>query len=109
MVGQIELYKLTRCRSEDEFDEGCWVNEGAKEKYYKMLELQNKKLDEGELIVDEENICGEVLGFKSGYIRGRGTGPKPKRFLPNQNYGKELEEAKINAKLAQVRAEEGTS
>ncbi|XP_012850101.1 PREDICTED: uncharacterized protein LOC105969872 isoform X2 [Erythranthe guttata] len=71
-----------------------------------MLELQNKKLDEGELIVDEENICGEVLGFKSGYIRRRGAGPKPKRFLPNQNYGKELEEAKINAKLAQVRAEE---
>ncbi|KAK4489672.1 hypothetical protein RD792_005485 [Penstemon davidsonii] len=104
VVKQIELYKLTRCRSEDGFEEGSWVSEGAKKNYCKMMELRDERLDEGDTL-DEEHICEEVLGFKSGYIRGRGAGPKPSRSMSYRNYGLELEEATKNAKSTHERAE----
>ncbi|KAL0324725.1 UNVERIFIED_CONTAM: hypothetical protein Scaly_2439600 [Sesamum calycinum] len=78
VVGPIELYKLTRYKCEKDSENGCWVSAVAKENYEKMMELRIERQAAGESLVDEEQICAEVLGYKSGYIRGRGAGPKPK-------------------------------
>ncbi|KAL0285575.1 UNVERIFIED_CONTAM: hypothetical protein Scaly_2814000 [Sesamum calycinum] len=70
----------------------------------KMMELRIERQAAGESLVDEEQICAEVLGYKSGYIRGRGAGPKPKTSFSKQSYREELENAKRNARIAQDRA-----
>ncbi|KAK4435021.1 hypothetical protein Salat_0665100, partial [Sesamum alatum] len=90
VVGPIELYKLTRYKYEKDCEDGCWL----------LIERQAT----GENLVDEEQICAEVLGYKSGYIRGRGAGPKPNRSWSKQSYWEELENAKRNARIAQERA-----
>ncbi|KAL0360904.1 UNVERIFIED_CONTAM: hypothetical protein Sradi_3774900 [Sesamum radiatum] len=69
-----------------------------------MMELWIEKQAAGESLVDEEQICAEILGYKSGYIRGRGAGPKPKTSFSKQSYREELEDAKRNARIAQDRA-----
>ncbi|KAK4411777.1 hypothetical protein Sango_0250700 [Sesamum angolense] len=70
----------------------------------KMVELRIERQSAGESLLDEEQICAEVLGYKSGYIRGRGAGPKPKTSFSKQSYREELEDAKRNARIAQHRA-----
>ncbi|KAL0325546.1 UNVERIFIED_CONTAM: hypothetical protein Sradi_5123900 [Sesamum radiatum] len=95
VVGPIELYKLTRYKCEKDSENGCWE---------KMMELWIERQAAGESLVDEEQICAEVLGYKSGYIRGRGAGPKPKTSFSKQSYREELENAKRNARIAQDRA-----
>ncbi|KAL0288877.1 UNVERIFIED_CONTAM: hypothetical protein Scaly_2717100 [Sesamum calycinum] len=104
VVGPIELYKLTRYKCEKDSENGCWVSAVAKENYEKMMELRIERQAAGESLVDEEQICAEVLGYKSGYIRGRGAGPKPKTSFSKQSYREELENAKRNARIAQDRA-----
>ncbi|KAL0337733.1 UNVERIFIED_CONTAM: hypothetical protein Scaly_2048400 [Sesamum calycinum] len=104
VVGPIELYKLTRYKCEKDSKNGCWVSAVAKENYEKMMELRIERQAAGESLVDEEQICAEVLGYKSGYIRGRGAGPKPKTSFSKQSYREELENAKRNARIAQDRA-----
>lgn len=69
-----------------------------------IVEHRTEKEATGESQIDEEQVCAEVLGYKSGYIRGRGAGPKPSRSVAKHMYREELEEAKRNAKNAQERA-----
>ncbi|CAK9147086.1 unnamed protein product [Ilex paraguariensis] len=52
---------------------------------------------ENEAPVCEEEICSEVLGHKSGYIRGRGHGPKPNRSLSKHHDKSKLEVANKRA------------
>ncbi|KAL0367533.1 UNVERIFIED_CONTAM: hypothetical protein Sradi_3643400 [Sesamum radiatum] len=104
VVGPIELYKLTRYKCEKDSENGCWVSEVAKDNYEKMMELWIERQAAGESLVDEEQICAEILGYKSGYIRGRGAGPKPKTSFSKQSYREELKDAKRNARIAQDRA-----
>ncbi|KAG8371561.1 hypothetical protein BUALT_Bualt13G0100800 [Buddleja alternifolia] len=98
VVGPIELYKLTRYKCEEGAEEGYWISDIAKENHRKMVECRKEREEAGENPVDEEKICCEVLGFKSGYVSGRGAGPKPST---SRNYREELDEAKINARIAQ--------
>ncbi|KAG8367661.1 hypothetical protein BUALT_Bualt16G0096200 [Buddleja alternifolia] len=104
-VGSIELYKLTHCRCEEGSDEGSWVSDIAKDNHRKMLEYKRERQAGGENPVDEEKICAEILGDKSGYVHGRGAGPKPSSSLSDRSYREELDEAKRNARIAQERAE----
>ncbi|CAK9167834.1 unnamed protein product [Ilex paraguariensis] len=52
---------------------------------------------ENEAPVCEEEIFLEVLGHKSGYIRGRGHGSKPSRSLSKHHNKSELEAANKRA------------
>ncbi|CAK9156291.1 unnamed protein product [Ilex paraguariensis] len=52
---------------------------------------------ENEALVCEEEIFSEVLVHKSGYIRGRGHGPKPNRSLSKHHDKSELEAANKRA------------
>ncbi|CAK9137619.1 unnamed protein product [Ilex paraguariensis] len=46
---------------------------------------------------NEEKICSQVLGYRSEYIRGRGSGPKPNSSSSKQYYRAELEAANRRA------------
>ncbi|CAK9151903.1 unnamed protein product [Ilex paraguariensis] len=54
-------------------------------------ELRSQPVVENETPVCEEEICLEVLGHKSGYIRGRGHGLKLSRSLSKHHKKLELE------------------
>ena len=42
-----------------------------------MLELQHQPISEGVMAMTEAEICENVLGHRSGYVKGLGFGPKP--------------------------------
>ena len=42
-----------------------------------MLELQKQPVPEGGQALKEAEICVQVLGSRSGYIKGLGHGPRP--------------------------------
>ena len=42
-----------------------------------MLELQNQPMTEGGQALTEAEICVQVLGSRSGYVKGLGHGPRP--------------------------------
>ncbi|KAK3225478.1 hypothetical protein Dsin_005340 [Dipteronia sinensis] len=44
-----------------------------------MIALQTKSAEHGTLISDED-ICEQVLGKRSGYVKGLGFGPRPESF-----------------------------
>ncbi|KAG9444541.1 hypothetical protein H6P81_015881 [Aristolochia fimbriata] len=52
------------------FDKKGW-GAGAKEKYDEMFNAIERASQSGE--VDEERIVADVLGYRSGYIKGQGT------------------------------------
>ncbi|XP_031260309.1 uncharacterized protein LOC116118460 [Pistacia vera] len=70
---QISLFKFTH------FKEGKgWIPLEVEAKYNEMIELKEKSsLDDKPLTADE--ICDQVLGTRSGYIKGLGYGPKLKK------------------------------
>lgn len=49
-----------------------------------MMELLEKSEEEGNTLSPDE-ICDQVLGTRSGYIKGLGYGPKPKGKGINSN------------------------
>lgn len=65
-----------------------------------MLELRAKYQEEGVPMTDGE-ICMEVLGKKSGYVRGLGPGPKPPSSLSGKTSNAELDEARKRADEAE--------
>ncbi|RVW61879.1 hypothetical protein CK203_048835 [Vitis vinifera] len=70
--GQIELFKLMHWTSQN-----GWINQEAEASYEKMLELQKQPVPEGGQALKEAEICVQVLGSRSGYIKGLGHGPRP--------------------------------
>ncbi|RVW85213.1 hypothetical protein CK203_046640 [Vitis vinifera] len=54
-----------------------WINQEAEASYEKMLELQKQPVPEGGQALKEAEICVQVLGSRSGYIKGLGHGPRP--------------------------------
>ncbi|WJZ89405.1 hypothetical protein VitviT2T_008627 [Vitis vinifera] len=70
--GLIELFKLMHWTSQN-----GWINQEAKASYEKMLELQKQPVPEGGQALKEAEICVQVLGSRSGYIKGLGHGPRP--------------------------------
>ncbi|CAK9154454.1 unnamed protein product [Ilex paraguariensis] len=84
VLGPIELYRITHYSNK-------------KHSWEQMVELQSHPVGENEAPVCEEEICSEVLGHKSGYIRGCGHGPKPNRSLSKHHDKSELEAANKRA------------
>ncbi|CAK9147746.1 unnamed protein product [Ilex paraguariensis] len=76
VLGPIELYRITHYSNKKR----SWVNDR-----------------ENEAPACEEEICSEVLGHKSGYICGRGHGPKPNRSLSKHHDKSKLEAANKRA------------
>ncbi|XP_039119187.1 uncharacterized protein LOC120255431 [Dioscorea cayenensis subsp. rotundata] len=68
---RIELYKSTHYKK----GKG-WASLEAKANYCAMQQKFKKAIDENQ-DVDVDKICDEVLGTRSGYIKGLGYGPKP--------------------------------
>ncbi|MQM16880.1 hypothetical protein Taro_049840, partial [Colocasia esculenta] len=46
-------------------------------RWERMVQMQQQSTIESDSPIVEDDICAEVLGRTSGYIRGRGHGPKP--------------------------------
>ncbi|KAI3971136.1 hypothetical protein MKW92_013677 [Papaver armeniacum] len=88
VVEQIEFYKLTHCKND------VWTCHTAEENYGKMLELRAAPTPEGSTPLTDAQICEEVLGVRSGYVKGLGHGyEKPSSSgLEYNAENKELEE-----------------
>ncbi|XP_020100709.1 uncharacterized protein LOC109718730 [Ananas comosus] len=58
--------------------DGTWVDTNAKEKYKEMENLHTTQMQEkGEDILTTREAYTIVLGHRSGYVRGMGSGPEP--------------------------------
>ncbi|KAI3850381.1 hypothetical protein MKW92_015949 [Papaver armeniacum] len=86
VVEQIEFYKLTHCKND------VWTCHTAEENYGKMLELRAAPTPEGSTPLIDAQICEEVLGVRSGYVKGLGHGYE-KPSSSSLEYNAELGEA----------------
>ncbi|RZC85780.1 hypothetical protein C5167_026453 [Papaver somniferum] len=86
VVEQIEFYKLTHCKNY------VWTCHTAEENYGKMLELRAAPTPEGSTLFTDVQICEEVLGVTSGYVKGLGHGYE-KPSSSSIEYNAELGEA----------------
>ncbi|XP_026432524.1 uncharacterized protein LOC113329905 [Papaver somniferum] len=99
VVGQIEFYKLTHCNID------VWTCHTAEENYGKMLELRAAPTPEGSTPLTDAQICEEVLGVRSGYVKGLGHGYE-KPSSSSIEYNAELGEALRRADEAEKRNKE---
>ena len=53
-----------------------------------MLELQNQPMAEGGQALTEAEICVQVLGSRSGYVKGLGHVPQPPPFSSRSRHAK---------------------
>ncbi|KAI3893146.1 hypothetical protein MKX03_020171 [Papaver bracteatum] len=98
-VEQIEFYKLTHCKND------IWTCHTAEENYGKMLELRDAPTPEGSTPLTDAQICEEVLGVRSGYVKGLGHGYE-KPSSSSLEYNAELGEALRRADEAEKRNKE---
>ncbi|KAI3833389.1 hypothetical protein MKX03_029586 [Papaver bracteatum] len=99
VVEQIEFYKLTHCKND------IWTCHTAEENYGKMLELRAEPTPEGSTPLTDAQICEEVLGVRSGYVKGLGHGYE-KPSSSSLEYNVELGEALRRADEAEKRNKE---
>ncbi|KAL6520794.1 hypothetical protein OROHE_016975 [Orobanche hederae] len=66
---EIELWRTNHVDKNGKF-----VNDKAKETYEKMIELKNTTVLEGETTMTEAEILEVILGHRSGYKKGMGSG-----------------------------------
>ncbi|RZC52716.1 hypothetical protein C5167_021138 [Papaver somniferum] len=96
VVEQIEFYKLTHCKND------VWICHTAEENYGKMLELRAAPTPEGSTPLTDAQICEEVVGVRSGYVKGLGHGDE-KPSSSSIEYNAELGEALRRADEAEKR------
>ncbi|KAI3924763.1 hypothetical protein MKW92_028419 [Papaver armeniacum] len=99
VVEQIEFYKLTHCKND------VWTCHTAEENYGKMLELRAAPTPEGSTPLTDAQICEQVLGVRSGYVKGLGHGYE-KPSSSSIEYNAELGEALRRADEAERRNKE---
>ncbi|RZC52781.1 hypothetical protein C5167_021204 [Papaver somniferum] len=99
VVEQIEFYKLTH------FKNDVWTCHTSEENYGKMLELRAAPTPEGSTPLTDAQICEEVLGVRSGYVKGLGHGYE-KPSSSSIEYNAELGEALRRADEAEKRNKE---
>ncbi|RZC89573.1 hypothetical protein C5167_027114 [Papaver somniferum] len=99
VVEQIEFYMLTHCKND------VWTCHTAEENYGKMLELRAAHTPEGSTPLTDAQICEEVLGVRSGYVKGLGHGYE-KPSSSSIEYNAELGEALRRADEAEKRNKE---
>lgn len=110
----IDLYEATRFNKK----KNAWVDNKAKEKQElrteqysiflifivmkrtKIKDLKTQSQEEGGTQMTEQEICKEVLGENSDFLRGCGYNSKYK-LLFNQQHDWELDEAEKRAKRAE--------
>ncbi|OIT21756.1 hypothetical protein A4A49_52839 [Nicotiana attenuata] len=98
---RIELYKSTHYSSEK-----GWSSPEAETNYNKMRDLRARSVsEENPMTIDE--IVDNVLGTRSGYIKGLGYGPKPSTTTATKRRTAELEDALRRAKEDAATAQHG--
>ncbi|KAH0671486.1 hypothetical protein KY289_025979 [Solanum tuberosum] len=96
---RIEFYKHTHYTSEK-----GWSSLEAETHYNNMTDLKDLyTLGESSMTIDE--IVDTILGTKSGYIKGLGSGPKPNTTRSTQRRTAELEDSLKKAKQEAVSAQ----
>ena len=68
-----------------------------------MLELQKQPVAEGGQALSEADICIQVLGSRSRYIKGLGHGPKPPPSSSRSGHAKSHREIELENKLKTTR------
>ncbi|KAL5822328.1 hypothetical protein ACOSQ4_020228 [Xanthoceras sorbifolium] len=73
-MGDIQLFENTHYNKQKK----QWVHENAKAAHEQMIIIleEQEKVPEEERVSQRE-ICDQVLGKRSGYVKGLGFGPKP--------------------------------
>ncbi|KAL3839239.1 hypothetical protein ACJIZ3_023830 [Penstemon smallii] len=66
---KVEIWRTTHVDKTGQF-----VNPTAAALYDKMVELEDKSMEEGETPMSEDEILAEALGHRSGYQKGMGYG-----------------------------------
>ncbi|OIT30430.1 hypothetical protein A4A49_36722 [Nicotiana attenuata] len=98
---RIEFYKSTHYSSEK-----GWSSPEAETNYNKMSDLRARSIfKENSMTIDE--IADNVLGTRSGYIKGLGYGPKPNTTKATKRRKTELEESLRRAKEDVATAQHG--
>ncbi|OIT29738.1 hypothetical protein A4A49_27513, partial [Nicotiana attenuata] len=98
---RIEFYKSTHYSSEK-----GWSSPEAETNYNKMRDLRAWSIsEENPMTIDE--IVDNVLGTRSGYIKGLGYGPKPSTTTATKRRTAELEDALRRAKEDAATAQHG--
>ncbi|XP_050219177.1 uncharacterized protein LOC126669688 [Mercurialis annua] len=85
---RIELFKRTHYST----GKG-WTTIEAEKKYDEMQALLDESSTSIDAMITTDEICDKVLGVRSGYIKGLGYGPKPKRTYTSNSRIQELEES----------------
>ncbi|XP_061990242.1 uncharacterized protein LOC133708745 [Rosa rugosa] len=100
------MFKLTRFRE----NKKTWVGDVAENAYGEMTKLKNSEQtnEESEKAMSDDEIYDKVLSTivgppRSGYIRGLGSGPKPKNSKVSNNHS-QLQEATRRANEAERRS-----
>ena len=68
-----------------------------------MLELQKQPVAEGGQALSDADICVQVLGSRSGYIKGLGHGPKPPPSSSRSGHSKSHREIELENELKATR------
>ena len=68
-----------------------------------MLELQNQPMTEGGQALTEAEICVQVLGSRSGYVKGLGHGPRPPPSSSRSRHAKSHREIELENELKATR------
>ncbi|XP_070036108.1 uncharacterized protein [Nicotiana tomentosiformis] len=98
---RIEFYKSTHYSSEK-----GWSSPEAETNYNKMRDLRARSVsEENPMTIDE--IADNVLGTRSGYIKGLGYGPKPITTTTTKRRTAELEDSLRRAKEDAATAQHG--
>ena len=68
-----------------------------------MLELQNQPMTEGGQALTEAEICVQVLGSRSGYVKGLGHGPRRPPSSSRSRHAKSHREIELENELKPTR------
>lgn len=102
-VDQVDLFHQSHfC------EEYGWVNDKAKDAYLEMQRLMEASFQEESTPMSSAEVCKQVLGHRSGYIKGLGWEPKPSSSssVTKSQYKEELETKmeKMEDEMIQMKA-----
>ncbi|XP_038887409.1 poly [ADP-ribose] polymerase 1-like isoform X2 [Benincasa hispida] len=103
-VDQVDLFRQSHFCEKD-----GWVNNNAKDAYLEMQRLMEASFQEDPTPMSSVEVCKQVLGHRSGYIKGLGLNPKPSSSSSVTSYlqdKKELEKKmeKMEDEMIQMKA-----
>lgn len=76
---------------------------------YRQTQMDLDSPSDGNQPIDEleiaDRVCDEVLGRRSGYIRGLGNGPKPSKLISSDANSRRATNAELRQELASTQGE----